>query len=129
MAQLVLSDHAEVRLYDLWAALSRRLSSKYDVHMSETAYTKAVVVRKTPWMAIAVAVRPVQNQTSFHLGYQPGSFLLMGLLFVLLIPALAMIPLSRSRSRYELEDEVIGAIKDSWPAARPYRLSRRRSHR
>ena len=54
------------------------------------------------------------------LGYSTGSQLLMMLFFILVVPALAMIPLSRSRSRRDLEAEVIDAIKDTWPEATSY---------
>ena len=53
------------------------------------------------------------------MAYAPGSKLIAVPLVLLIIPFFA---LSRSPSRYELEAEVIEAIRDNWPEAAPLGL-------
>jgi hypothetical protein len=118
VAKLVLAHHGEVTLEDLYAALRKRLSSRYDVHVTETQGTPNVKVSKTAWMAIEVDVSHRQNQTTLRTSYTPGSELLMMLLMVLVVTWPLLLFLRRSRSRRELEAEVVEAIRDSWRGVR-----------
>jgi hypothetical protein len=72
----------------------------------------SVTVGKTAWMGIEVGVRRRQNQYTFITAYRPTSEYYMRL-------SIALFPLFlfvfRSRSRHELEAEVLEAIRDSWP--------------
>ena len=65
MAILVLAQHPSVVLWDVYAALAKRLSHKYDVHEMSTQYSSHVVVSRAAWMAISIGVVRSQNQTAF----------------------------------------------------------------
>lgn len=114
MAELVLAHHPEVILWDVYAALAKRLSGKYDVLIRTTQHHESVVVRKAPWMAIGVSMVHGQSQTTLRFEYEEGYLWIMFLLGVLVIPLLALIPVARSRSRQELEDEVKLASRSYW---------------
>lgn len=116
MAKLFLTLY-ENDVQQLCAVLLERLSNKYDVCVSRNwDGSDHVQVRKSALMAITVATRPKKDGTQFMTAYAPGSKLIAVPLILLVIPFLG---LSRSPSRYELEAEVIEAIRDNWPEATP----------
>jgi hypothetical protein len=115
MAKLFLTLY-ENDVQGLCAVLLERLSSEYDVSVSRNwDGSDHVQVRKSAFMAITVATRPEGDGTQFMTAYAPGSKLVAIPLVLLIIPFFG---LSRSSSRYELEAEVIEAIRDKWPEAK-----------
>lgn len=119
MAKLFLIGSEDVSMERLREALSDRLSSKYDVSVSRGELADGVKVRKDALMAIVVGTRRKKGRTEFVTFYESASQLLMILLIVLIIPNLLLLLLSRSPSRYELEAEVLEAIRDEWPSLTP----------
>ena len=119
MAKLFLMGSEDVTVERLREALSERLSSKYEVIVSHGELANGVKVRKNALMAIVVGTHPKKRRTEFVTFYEPASQLLMILLIVLIIPNLLLLRLSRSLSRYELEGEVLQAIRDEWPNVAP----------
>jgi hypothetical protein len=112
MAKLLLTLY-ENDVYQLCAVLLERLSSEYDVSVSRNwDGSDHVQVRKSAVMAITVATRPEGDGTQFMTAYTPGSKLVAVPLALLILPFFG---LSRSSSRYELEAEVIEAIRGNWP--------------
>ncbi len=115
MAKLLLTLY-ENDVHQLCAVLGKRLSSEYDVSVSRNwDGSDHVQVRKSAFMAVTVVTRPKGDGTQFMTAYAPGSKLVAVPLALLIIPFFG---LSRSSSRYELESEVIEAIRDEWPEAR-----------
>jgi hypothetical protein len=116
MAKLFLTLY-ENDVQRLCTVLLERLSNEYDVFVSRNwDGSDHVQVRKSTLMGITVATRPKKDGTQFMTAYAPGSKLIAVPLVLLVIPFLG---LSRSPSRYELEAEVIEAIRDTWPEATP----------
>ena len=115
MAKLLLTGDKDVTMERLSDALSERLSSKYDVFIATRESGEGAKVRKNAFMSIIVGARPKKDGTEFETTYQPGSYLLAAPLKLMLIPNILFFRLSRSSSRYELEAEVIEAIRDKWP--------------
>ena len=121
MAKLVLKSPEDVTEERLHAALSERLSSKYDVlrliFESDEGWPRIrkAKVRKDALMAILVKARSTSDGTDFVTSYDPGSSLISVPLMALLIPIFLFLRLRRSPARYELETEVIAALKDKWP--------------
>ena len=97
------------------AAMKFRLSSKYHVYVSQSETWSGPAVRKGAFLAIAVEIWPKKDGTELVTGYMPGSTTLGCLLSLLLIPIIFFVRLSRSSARYELEAEVIEAIRERWP--------------
>jgi len=119
MAKLHLIGSEDVTVERLREALSERLSRKYEVIVSRGELADGVKVRRNAFMAIVVGTHPKKRRTEFVTFYESSSQLLMILLIVLIIPNLLLLRLSRSPSRYELETEVLEAIRDEWPNAAP----------
>lgn len=119
MAKLFLIGSEDVTVERLREALSEQLSSKYDVSVSRGELADGVKVRKSALMAVVVGTSRKKGRTEFVTFYESASQLLMILLIVLIIPNLLLLRLSRSPSRYELEAEVLEAIRDEWPSVTP----------
>ena len=118
MAKLFLTGSEEMTAGLLSAVLSERLSSKYGVFVcqqGESHQSRAVKVRKDAFMAIVAWPRPKPGGVEFMTMYEPGSLLLVTPLYLLLIPIIYFWRLSRSPARYELEADVIEALRDEWP--------------
>ncbi len=118
MARLFLAGHEDVTVERVLAAMKFRLSSKYHVYVSQSETWAGPAVRKDAFMAIAVEIRDKKDGTELITGYMWGSTTLYPLM-LLVIPIILFWRLSRSPARYELEAEVIEAIRERWPELTP----------
>lgn len=119
MAKLFLTGSEDVSIEPLRAALMRR-SSKYDVFIFRNeGAPDGIKVRKDAFMAIMIHCRPSGAGVEFRTSYEPGSLTLALFLALLIIPIILFWRLSRSPGRYELEAQVIEAIRDKWPEIAP----------
>ncbi|RLC59089.1 MAG: hypothetical protein DRI30_01390 [Chloroflexi bacterium] len=113
MAKLSLTDSEDVTAERLREALSTRLSSNYAVFVRENS--DSVKVGKDALMAIIVEAHPKKGRTEFVTAYNPGSWALAVPFMMLLLPIFLFVYLRGSLERYELEAEVIEALRDKWP--------------